>query len=300
MSPDDAAADGAGAAEVDVPGALERVAAETPLVEALTNDVTTSEVANVVLQWGGLPVMSGDDRDAAQLAEGASAVLCNTGTADGDDLDRMLAAGEVATDAGRPVVLDPVGAGATPRRTELVERIVESLDLAIVTGNYGEVSALAGNDATVRGVESVGDYAEIAETAIACARRTGAVVVASGEVDVVADDRVAHEVDVGHEMLGRFVGSGCMLGGTLAAFAGARAPEDASAPDGPPESDHVLAAALGATAAFGIAGERAATDGEWAGPASYRTAVVDAVAGLSPADLGATGVEERIEAVAEA
>jgi len=254
-------------------GALAAVADAEPLVHALTNDVTTNDVAQVIRHWGGLPVMSRDGREVADMVQKAAACLLNTGTLDAATEETMVAAGEAAAGAGVPVVLDPVGAGATPTRDRVARRFATDLDPALVKGNYGEVTALAGADATVRGVESVGDYPEVAETAVACAREFEAVVVASGETDVVATADAAYEVRAGDPMLGRVVGTGCMLGATLAAFGGAL---------GDP-----LQAALAGTVAFGLAGEAAASGnfGAYRGPASYHTAFMDAVAGLRAADL---------------
>ena len=114
----------------------------------------------------------------------------------------------------------------------------------------------------------MGEYAEIAERALSCAREYDTVVVASGETDIVADTEGAYEVSVGDPLMGQVVGTGCMLGVTLATFAGGIG------------VDRPLEAALSGTTAFGLAGERAATDGEYNGPASYRIAFLDAVAGM--------------------
>jgi hydroxyethylthiazole kinase len=248
--------------------ALDAVREQQPLVNALTNAVTVNQVANVVLHWGALPVMSDDTREVADMVGIADGCLLNMGTVSERGEEAMLTAGRAANDHGVPVVVDPVGVGATPTRSRVADRLVTELDVAVVKGNYGEVTALVGDDAEVRGVESVGEYADIAETAIACARHTDAVVVASGEVDVVATADAAFEVDAGHRMMGQVVGTGCMLGATLAAFAAALPDE---------------AAALAGTTAFGLAGELAAAGafGEYFGPASYETAFLDAVAGFA-------------------
>lgn len=265
---------------------LAAVADAEPLVHALTNDVTTNDVAQVVRHWGGLPVMSQDDREVDDMVRGAAACLLNTGTLDAATEETMVVAGEAAAGAGVPVVLDPVGAGATPTRDRVARRFAADLGPAIVKGNYGEVTALAGADATVRGVESVGDYPDVAETALACAREFETIVVASGETDIVATAETAYEVRAGDPMLGQVVGTGCMLGATLAAFVGAF--EDADR------------AALLGTLAFGLAGERAASGdfGTVYGPASYHTAFKDAVAGLQGTDV--VDPAGRIECVLEA
>jgi len=268
---------------LDLPAALEAVAGASPLVSAVTNNVTVNDVAQVILHWGGLPVMSDDEREVREMVAGASACLLNMGTVSEVGERTMLAAGGSANDNGVPVVLDPVGVGATTTRDRVAERLATELDVAVVNGNHGEVTALAGGEAEVRGVESVGDYAAIAETAMACAREYDTVVVASGETDVVATAEAAYELRTGDPMMGRVVGTGCMLGGSVATFAGGL--------------EEPLEAALLATAGFGLAGEAAAAGrfGEVHGPASYQTAFRDAIAGLG--EVGSDPVADRVERV---
>jgi hydroxyethylthiazole kinase len=209
--------------------------------------------------------------EAGDMAAGADAVVINTGTASRPDVDAMVDAGERANEAGVPVVLDPVGYGATPHRVESVGRLLDAVAFDAIKGNAGEIRGLAGEEATVRGVESVGEESGVADAAEALAAETGAAVVASGAVDVVADpDGGAYEVAVGHERMGSFVGSGCMLASTLGTVSAL-----VSRPDDP--LDTATEAALAATTAYGLAGERAAEEAS-AGPASYRTAFMDAVA----------------------
>ncbi|GAB3690633.1 hydroxyethylthiazole kinase [Salinarchaeum chitinilyticum] len=280
-------ANSAFALDVTLPDAFGAIAEQPPLVHCMTNDVTVSEVANVTLHWGGLPVMAVDPREVEDMAGAAAGLYLNMGTVDEDE-DAMIAAGQAANEGGAPVAFDPVGAGATPTRDAVAERILDEVGVSIVKGNYGEVTALAGEDAEVQGVESVGEYSEIAETAMALAADSDAVVVASGEVDVVADDTVAYEIACGDPMMGSFVGSGCMLGVTEAVFAGGLGVE------------RILDAAIAGTAAFGIAGERAAAaDEQWNGPASYRTAFQDAVAAMEAGSVDDGELASRVELVAE-
>jgi len=269
-------------ATVDLETARATVRETAPLVNALTNEVTVNDVANVTLHWGGLPVMSDDVREVADMVASAQALLLNMGTVSEAGEAAMTTAGEAAADHGVPAVVDPVGAGATPTRSRVAERLVTDLDPAIISGNYGEVAALAGENAEVRGVESVGDHADIAATAVACARETDAVVVASGETDVVATGNRAFEVHSGDALMGRAVGTGCMLGVTLATFAAV--------------IDDPLEASLAGTLAYGLAGEAAAAGefGEHHGPASYLTAFLDAVAGHEPTADPAERIREVI------
>jgi hydroxyethylthiazole kinase len=269
--------------EIDLAEGLATVEETGPLVNAVTNDVTVNDVAQVILHWGGLPVMSDDEREVGDMVATAQACLLNMGTVSETGEATMLAAGEAANAGGVPVVFDPVGVGATPTRDRVAKRLATDIDLAAIKGNYGEIAALTGDDADVRGVESVGEYADIAGTAVACAREFDTVVVASGETDVVATAGAAYEVRTGHPMMGEIVGTGCMLGATLATVAGAMA-------------DTERAALLG-TAAFGLAGEVAAAGdaGEYHGPASYHVAFKDAVAGLPGS--GADDPAERVQRV---
>lgn len=248
--------------------ALGAVAETAPLVNAVTNAVTVNDVAQVILHWGGLPVMSDDEREVDEMVAGAEACLLNMGTVSEVGEATMVTAGEAANEAGVPVVLDPVGVGATTTRDRVARRLAADLDVAILKGNHAEVTALAGEAAEVRGVESVGEYDDIAATAAACARAYDTVVVASGATDVVATADRAFEVAAGDPAMGEVVGTGCMLGATAATFAGGLADP--------------LAAALVGTTAFGLAGEAAAEGafGAVHGPASYQTAFRDAVAGL--------------------
>ncbi len=271
--------------DVDVTGtaladSLETLAETEPLVQHLTNEVTMNDVANLTLHWGALPVMADSFGDAGEMAEIASAVLLNIGQVPDGKVEAMHEAAGVAADRGVPIVLDPVGVGSTPSRDAVAESLLDTFEFAVIKGNYGEISALAGVEADVKGVESIGDYDEIEDTARSLADSTGAVVVASGVEDHVATGDGVVQLAAGHERLGEVVGTGCMLGATIAAFAGS--------------VDDPVTAAVHATLAFGIAGERAA-EIDHNGPASYRTNVHDTVAGLSPESLAKLSLEDRIE-----
>ncbi|MDQ2052258.1 hydroxyethylthiazole kinase [Natronolimnohabitans sp. A-GB9] len=253
-----------------------------PLVQQLTNEVTKNDLANVTLSWGALPVMADAPGEAPEMAELAGAILLNTGRMTDSNVEALHAAGRTANELGVPVVLDPVGAGTTPTREEVHASLLDEIDFAAIKGNYGEITHLAGAEAEVKGVESVGEYDEITESALALAATTGAAVVASGAEDVVAGPDSVYRVSAGHEMLSTVVGTGCMLGATLAAFTGSI------------EDD--LTAAVHGTLAYGLAGERA-TDLEYNGPASYRVNFIDSIAGLTPEVAADLEPADRIERV---
>ncbi|AGB16121.1 hydroxyethylthiazole kinase, sugar kinase family [Halovivax ruber XH-70] len=262
--------------------ALQTLSDGSPLVQHLTNRVTMNDVAQVTLHWGGLPVMADTPGDAEEMVHGASAVLLNIGTASPQEVETMVAVGEAANELDVPVVFDPVGVGATPTRDEYAETLLERVDFAAIKGNYGEVSALAGVEADVAGVESVGEYDEIAATARALAASADTTVVASGVTDIVATGEAAYELSVGHERMGSIVGTGCVLGATLATFNGV--------------IDDASEAALCGTTAFGHAGERAA-ETEHDGPESYRVAFLDTIAGVTPESVREKTIADRIDQV---
>lgn len=262
--------------------ALETIRESEPLVQQLTNEVTKNDLAQVTLHWGGLPVMSDAPEESTEMAQLASGMLINTGRMTETNVEALHNAGETATELGLPVVLDPVGAGATPTRLEVAESLLSSVEFAAIKGNYGEISALAGSEAEVRGVESVGDYDEIHETARALADATDTVVVASGVEDIVADADNAYRISGGHEMMGEVVGTGCMLGASLATFAAA--------------IENPLSACLHGTVAFGIAGESAA-DLPHNGPASYRINFLDTVFDIRNVPASEFGVDGRVNQI---
>jgi Hydroxyethylthiazole kinase, sugar kinase family len=255
-----------------------------PLIQHLTNRVTINDVANSTLHWGALPVMADGPEDGPEMAHGANAVLLNTGQLNDSLSEAIYETGLAANELGVPVVLDPVGMGSTPTRNELVERLLADVEFAAIKGNYGEITALAGAEAEVRGVESVGDYEEIEATARAVAESADTVVVASGETDIVATAEAAYQVESGHEMMGEVVGTGCMLGGAVATFCGGVADAET--------------AALHATLAFGLVGERAA-EADYEGPASYHTNLLDAIWNLTPEAAGDLDVDlgDRVERI---
>ncbi len=225
---------------------LDAVEATQPLIQSLVNRVTTNDVANLTLHWSALPVMADAPGEAAEMAETANALLYHTSPMSDTRIEAIRETAAVAERRGVPMVLDPIGAGATPTRNDVLADLLTEWPFAVIKGNYGEISALAGEDAVVRGVESVGEYEQIAETARSLARETGAVVVASGTADVVADADRAYQITAGHEMLGEVVGTGCMLGASTASFCGA--------------IDDPLTGSVYAALAYGLAGERALAD----------------------------------------
>jgi hydroxyethylthiazole kinase len=238
-----------------------------PLVHQITNYVVMNETANATLSLGALPVMAHAREEVEEMTRLAGALVINIGTLSPHWVEAMLVAGKTANTAGIPVVLDPVGAGATTYRTETARRILDEVDVAVLRGNAGEVATLVGVEAEVRGVESMATGSEPADLARAAAKNLGVVASVTGPVDHVSDGERVLAVANGHELLGAVSGTGCMSSAITGCFLAAKREEP-------------LAAAAEALAAFGVAGEDAARDAK--GPGSFHVNLYDALAGLDP------------------
>ena len=243
--------------------ALVEIRARRPLIHQITNYVTMNDTANVTLHIGASPVMAHAIGEVREMVRHAGALVLNIGTLDPACSEAMLAAGREANERGIPVVLDPVGVGATALRTDAVEAILAAVRIDVVRGNAAELSAIAGLAAEIRGVDSVSADSPGAAAAIV-ARRTGGAAVASGAIDHVADAARAARVENGHPLMGAITGSGCMATALIGAFRSVQ-------PD-------PFLAATAAMIAFGIAGEIAAERS--AGPGTFRQNLMDAVYGL--------------------
>jgi hydroxyethylthiazole kinase len=250
------------------PGAtLAALRERKPLVHQVTNYVVMNETANATLALGALPVMAHAREEVEEMVGLASALVLNIGTLSEGWIDAMRAAGRRASADGTPIVLDPVGAGATRYRTETAKRLLDELAVTVLRGNPGEVATLVGVEAEVRGVESIGGAGDPAELARQGARRLGVVASVTGAVDFVSDGERVLSVANGHELLAAVSGTGCMSTAITGCFLAAK-------------RDAPLDAAAEALAAFGVAAEDAAAVAN--GPGTFHAALYDALANLDP------------------
>jgi hydroxyethylthiazole kinase len=253
---------------VSAGASLQRLRETKPLVHQITNYVVMNETANATLALGALPVMAHAREEVEEMARLAGALVLNIGTLSPSWVEAMLLAGRAANDAGVPVVLDPVGAGATTYRTETAKRLLDEVDVAVLRGNAGEVATLVGVDAEVRGVESIGAGAGSADLARTAATQLGLVASVTGATDHVSDGETVVAIANGHPLMGQLTGTGCMSTALTGCFLAVADPFDA---------------AVGALVAFGVAGEDAAVGAK--GPGSFHVALYDALAALDPATL---------------
>lgn len=221
---------------------LEKVRAEKPLVHNLTNTVVTNFTANGLLTLGASPVMADAVEEAADMASIASAVVLNIGTLTAAKVEAMILAGKAANEKGIPVLFDPVGAGATPYRTESAKRILKEVKVDVLRGNAGEVAVLCGRAVQVKGVDG-GGHEEIRGLAKEASDLLGLTCVITGKEDVVAGKH-SYAVQNGSPILTKVTGTGCLLGSVIAAFCAV-------------EKNYAKASAA-ALSFYGIAAERAA------------------------------------------
>ena len=249
-----------------------RVREKRPLIHHITNYVTVNDCANITIAAGAAPVMADAPEEVCEMVTSAGALVLNIGTLNKGQIESMVLAGGMANDRRIPIILDPVGAGATRFRTESAQRLLDELKITILKGNAGEIGSLAGAEAHVRGVDSYRVSGDLVTIARHFAERAGMTVVISGATDIVTDGKRILLVENGHPMLGSISGTGCMAASVTGAFAAV--------------ADDPVIASAAALAAFGIAGEKAVVGSR--GPYSFKTALFDEMAALKPEDLASS------------
>ena len=269
--------------------ALKNVRATTPLVHCITNYVTVNDCANALLACGGSPIMSDEPLDVEDIQTICGGLVLNIGTLNEHTIAGMHAAGKRATELRHPIVLDPVGAGASTLRTKTASELLDAYDIAVIRGNMSEMKALAGAAATTRGVDVNPDdavtednLAESAAFAKALAAKTGAVVAITGAIDLVADAERAYAIRNGSPIMGKITGTGCMLTCVTAAYAVAN-------------RDRLLEAVVAAVAGSGVAGEMAEARMQPVdGNASFRNYLIDAYFNINGQALEAVARVEEL------
>ncbi|MDR1950524.1 MAG: hydroxyethylthiazole kinase [Spirochaetaceae bacterium] len=247
---------------------IDGVREKRPLVHCITNYITTNDCANILLSFGASPAMCDAWDEAYDFARISGALYINFGTYIKEQEAAAVEASLGARAAKRPIVVDPVGCAAIRRRIDILAHIHQVAGIDIIKGNMGEIMALAGKDAEVKGVDSDGDVPGIEEAVTLLAGKFRCVVAATGKVDVVSDGTRLARISNGTEMLTRITGAGCMTGALCGATAAAAGTEG-----------DMFAAAIAAIAAMGIAGELAFEKARL--PGSFRVSLIDSIYGIN-------------------
>jgi hydroxyethylthiazole kinase len=239
--------------------------ARSPVVLNITNFVAMDLTANALLAIGASPIMAHAGAELEEMVGIADAVVLNIGTLDGEWLGSMLAAARFAALKGKPVVLDPVGAGASKLRTEAAQAILNTGAVRVVRGNASEILALFGGVGGTRGVDSVADSSDAVVVGKTAAEKLGVVITISGEVDYLYAPGRAALCRNGSERMTQVTAMGCTASSLVGAFVGVSADP--------------FEGALTAMTVMGIAGEQAAAESQ--GPGSFRVAFLDALGNFS-------------------
>ncbi|PJG83421.1 hydroxyethylthiazole kinase [Caviibacterium pharyngocola] len=240
-----------------------------PLVHCITNIVVANYTANGLLALGASPLMSANVAEMDEIPAFSQALLLNIGTLNGTDAEAMLAAGKRANQAGIPVVLDPVGVGATSYRKNVVNRLLSEVRFALIRGNAGEIAALAERDWQAKGVDAGSGAADMREAAKFVAQKYGCIVALSGETDWISDGARLVGVHNGTPLFPRITGSGCLLGAVCAAFLGVADKRD------------YFAACVEACTFYAAAGETAAETLLPTQTGTFSTALLDQLAAMT-------------------
>ena len=240
-----------------------------PLIHNITNFVVMNYTANALLAMGASPVMAHAQNEVEDMVSFAGALVLNIGTLTDDWIASMVKAGIKASAMGTPIILDPVGSGATPLRTNSAKQIIDQTKISVIRGNASEILSLRHEDSKTKGVDSVHSVEEAADTARILAEELQSTLAITGPVDLVTDGQRVIRVSNGHPLMGYVTGTGCTATTAIGAFL---------AVDGDPVS-----AAATALAFFGFAGEVAGQAAS--APGSFMIQLIDALYTITPDEL---------------
>ena len=254
---------------------LENVRRSSPLVHNITNYVTVNDCANILLACGASPIMADDREEAEEITSICGALNINIGTLNQNTIPSMLLAGKRSNELSHPVLLDPVGAGASKLRTETALKLLDEVKFTVIRGNISEIKALALGGGTTKGVDAdIADAVteENLDSAIDFAKRfsekTGAVIAITGAIDIVASGKKVYIIRNGRPEMSKITGTGCMLSAMTAAYLAAN-------------RDNFLEATAAAVCAMGLCGELAfAALKPNEGNSTYRNRLIDAISNL--------------------
>lgn len=247
---------------------LYKLKEKSPLVHHITNYVTVNDCANITLAIGASPVMADDINEVEDMVKLASSLVLNIGTLNSKTVKSMLAAGKKANELNIPVILDPVGAGATPYRTETAKLIIDKIKLSVIRGNLSEIKTFYGIKSKTKGVDAADDGDELTRVkniAKDLAVRLNAVIAITGATDIITDGNTLYSVENGNKTMSKITGTGCMCTSLIGSYLGT--------------GGDYLTAALAGIVTIGIAGEIAyeKMKSENSGTGSMKAYIIDAV-----------------------
>ncbi|MEJ2170353.1 MAG: hydroxyethylthiazole kinase [Desulfobacterales bacterium] len=242
---------------------------KNPLIHNITNFVVMNYTANALLAMGASPVMAHAENEVEDMVSLAGALVLNIGTLTEDWIAAMIKAGRKATALSTPIILDPVGSGATALRTNSAKKIIAAAAVSVIRGNASEILSLRHENSKTKGVDSVHAVDDAAATAKILAQELNTTLAITGPVDLVTDGRRVVRISNGHPLMGYVTGTGCTATAAIGAFLAV-------------DRDPVSATAT-ALAFFGLAGEAAAEKAS--APGSFMIQLLDALYTITPEKL---------------
>ncbi|HWO97111.1 MAG TPA: hydroxyethylthiazole kinase [Bacillus sp. (in: firmicutes)] len=264
---------------------LKEVRDKNPLVHNITNMVVTNFTANGLLALGASPVMAYAKEEVADMAKIAGALVLNIGTLNETEVEAMIIAGKSANGHGIPVVLDPVGAGATSYRTQTARKLLTEVNISILRGNAGEIANVIEEEWQVKGVDAGEGTGDIISLAKKAAKQLDCLVVITGKEDVISNGERTVLIQNGHPILTKVTGTGCLLTSVIGAFAAV--------------SSDMMTAAVSALIYYGVAAEQAAEKTADFGPGSFQVEFLNQLANVDVEDMAKNGKVKIAEEAAE-
>lgn len=248
---------------------LKNVRETAPLIHNITNYVVMNNTANALLAVGASPVMAHAMEEVEDMVTIAGALVINIGTLSKPWVDAMEAAMKKASTIGKPIIFDPVGAGATPYRNDTIKHLLNTVSPDIIRGNASEIMALFNSSVTTKGVDSTHDSLDAEEAASAVSKQFDCTVVVSGRTDIIISGNKRYSIANGSPLMGQVTGMGCTATALIAAFSAVQ-------PD-------TARAATSAMAVMGVTGELA--EKQSAGPGTMQLNFLDMLHQITPTDL---------------
>jgi hydroxyethylthiazole kinase len=249
------------------------VSTKAPLVHNITNYVTVNDCANIILACGASPIMADDIREVEEITTICNSLVINIGTLNERTIESMVLAGKKANELSHPVILDPVGVGASKLRTDTATQLLKEIKFSVIRGNISEIKTLSKGTGNTKGVDADfterltdSNQQEVIAFAKDLSKRTGAVIVITGATDLVADENEAYLIRNGHPIMSKITGSGCMLTAVIGAVCAAN-------------PTNLLEAAVTGVTIMGISGELAYEKmiKDQAGTSSFKMYLIDAI-----------------------
>lgn len=259
---------------------LRQVREKAPLVHNITNYVTVNDVANVILASGASPIMADDEMEVEEITSICQALNINIGTLNHRTIQSMILAGKKANELNHPVVLDPVGVGASRLRTSTALNLIKEVRFTVIRGNISEIKTLALGSGVTQGVDAnlvdtvtKDNLVASIEFAKEFAKKYQCMVAITGAIDLVSDGTKCYVIYNGKPQMSRITGTGCQLSGLLAGFLAAN-------------RENFLEATVAAVCMMGVAGEIAWKNmGDSDGNSTYRNRIIDAIYKMTEEEL---------------